>query len=230
LFRFVVAERMGTIIVSALAAHTAWHWLMERYAVLLKYRIQWPALDAAFLAILLRWMMLAVALAAAAWLVVVVRQARGTGEGREVTSRKSAVEPFKKRHSPGRRSEPRTSIHAGYSSGSLLTSSRAFNSSAVNATSTDFKLSSSWAGLRAPMITLVTTSLAKSHASATRATLTSCAVATVFITSRIAKPLSLSTGGKSNLVRRAVASPLSRVNLPDRKPPASGLQTSSPRP
>ena len=91
LFRFIVAERMGTIIVSALAAHTAWHWLMERYAVLSKYRIQWPALDAAFLAILLRWMMLAVALAAAAWLVSVVRQSRRTGEGREVTSLKSEV-------------------------------------------------------------------------------------------------------------------------------------------
>src|ERR1019366_5266057 len=27
LFRFVVAERMGTIILSALVAHTAWHWM-----------------------------------------------------------------------------------------------------------------------------------------------------------------------------------------------------------
>src|SRR4029079_15347659 len=30
LFRFVVAERMGTIILSALVAHTGWHWMIER--------------------------------------------------------------------------------------------------------------------------------------------------------------------------------------------------------
>src|SRR5206468_10741709 len=28
LFRFAVAERMGTIIVSALVAHTGWHWMI----------------------------------------------------------------------------------------------------------------------------------------------------------------------------------------------------------
>ena len=30
LFRFAVAERMGTIILSALVAHTGWHWMLER--------------------------------------------------------------------------------------------------------------------------------------------------------------------------------------------------------
>lgn len=34
LFRYVVAERMGSIILSALVAHTAWHWLMERVEIL----------------------------------------------------------------------------------------------------------------------------------------------------------------------------------------------------
>ena len=29
-FRYGVAERMGTIILSALVAHTGWHWLTER--------------------------------------------------------------------------------------------------------------------------------------------------------------------------------------------------------
>ena len=33
LFRYVVAERMGTIILSAIVAHTAWHWMVERYHV-----------------------------------------------------------------------------------------------------------------------------------------------------------------------------------------------------
>ena len=44
MFRFVVAERMGTIILSAIVAHTAWHWLTERGAQLLQF--PWPALDA----------------------------------------------------------------------------------------------------------------------------------------------------------------------------------------
>ena len=30
LFRYVVAERIGTILLSALVAHTAWHWMTER--------------------------------------------------------------------------------------------------------------------------------------------------------------------------------------------------------
>src|SRR5208283_3411662 len=33
LFRYAVAERMGTIILSALVAHTAWHWMTERWTV-----------------------------------------------------------------------------------------------------------------------------------------------------------------------------------------------------
>ena len=47
LFRFVVAERMGTIILSALVAHTAWHWMTERGAQLLQF--PWPAVDAVLL-------------------------------------------------------------------------------------------------------------------------------------------------------------------------------------
>ena len=37
LFRYVVAERMGTIILSAFVAHTGWHWLLERWDVLRKF-------------------------------------------------------------------------------------------------------------------------------------------------------------------------------------------------
>src|SRR6266850_1451541 len=50
LFRFVVAERMGTIILSALVAHTGLHWMIERWAVLKQFPFQWPALTAALLA------------------------------------------------------------------------------------------------------------------------------------------------------------------------------------
>lgn len=69
LFRFAVAERIGTIILSALVAHTGWHWLTERTAVLRQYRFEWPVVDAALLAIAMRWMMLIVIVAALAWLV-----------------------------------------------------------------------------------------------------------------------------------------------------------------
>ena len=67
LFRYVVAERVGTILLSALVAHTAWHWMLERGAVLREYRFTWPAFDLALLASGVRVAMLLVILAAALW-------------------------------------------------------------------------------------------------------------------------------------------------------------------
>src|SRR5579864_161030 len=55
LFRFVVAERMGTIILSALVAHTGWHWMTERADRLRQFSFTWPAINAAFLAGAIRW-------------------------------------------------------------------------------------------------------------------------------------------------------------------------------
>jgi uncharacterized membrane-anchored protein YitT (DUF2179 family) len=75
-FRYAVAERMGTIILSALVAHTGWHWMIDRWAVLRRFNFQWPVLDAAFLASLLRWLMAAVVLAALVWLVSLVGRSR----------------------------------------------------------------------------------------------------------------------------------------------------------
>jgi HupE / UreJ protein len=69
LFRHVVAERMGTIILSMLVAHTAWHWMTERYGVLRQYRFEWPAIDAAFWVSAMRWGMLAVVAVGLYWLV-----------------------------------------------------------------------------------------------------------------------------------------------------------------
>ncbi|MGZ5099232.1 MAG: HupE/UreJ family protein [Usitatibacter sp.] len=59
-FRYI-PERVGTIILSALVAHTAWHWLTERFADLRKF--PFPTLDAASWASLLRWAMAALAMA-----------------------------------------------------------------------------------------------------------------------------------------------------------------------
>jgi hypothetical protein len=75
LFRYVVAERIGTIILSALVAHTAWHWMTERWGVLRQFQFTWPALDLAFWASAMRWAMLAVAIYAAYWLAGLIKSA-----------------------------------------------------------------------------------------------------------------------------------------------------------
>jgi hypothetical protein len=69
LFRYVVEERMGTIILSALVAHTAWHWMLDRADAMRRFPFRWPTLSAAFIADALRWMMVVVAVAGAAWLI-----------------------------------------------------------------------------------------------------------------------------------------------------------------
>jgi len=73
LFKYVVEERMGTIILSAIVAHTAWHWLTDRYATLRLYHIEWPAIDAVFLVNVMRVAMVIVALIGVWWLVGVLR-------------------------------------------------------------------------------------------------------------------------------------------------------------
>jgi len=61
--RYVLAGRTGVIILSALIAHTAWHWMIDRGDIL--WKTEWPRLDAASIAILARWVA-GVLLAAAA--------------------------------------------------------------------------------------------------------------------------------------------------------------------
>jgi hypothetical protein len=67
LFRFVVSERIGTIILSAIVAHTAWHWMGERWGRLRQFA--WPAFDVTSLAAFLRLVMLLVLAGAVAWMV-----------------------------------------------------------------------------------------------------------------------------------------------------------------
>src|SRR5207248_6820803 len=66
LFRYLVAERLGTIVLSVLVGHTAWHWMTERAERLSKF--PWPALDASQLAVAIRWLMGVLILAGLAWL------------------------------------------------------------------------------------------------------------------------------------------------------------------
>ena len=67
LFRFVVAERIGTIILSVLVGHTAWHWMTERADRLRQF--PWPALNISLLASAMRWLMLMLIVAGLVWLV-----------------------------------------------------------------------------------------------------------------------------------------------------------------
>jgi hypothetical protein len=66
LFRYL-PERIGVIILSALIAHTGWHWMTDRFADLRKFPL--PVLDAAAAASLMRWAMSAIVLALVVWLV-----------------------------------------------------------------------------------------------------------------------------------------------------------------
>lgn len=66
LFRFVVAERIGTIILSAMVAHTGWHWMTERAGQLRQFR--WPVFNSALLATAMRWLMLILILTGLGWL------------------------------------------------------------------------------------------------------------------------------------------------------------------
>ena len=69
LFRFVVAERMGTIILSALVAHTSWHWMTERAELLSRHSFDWTSLTAMQMAGATRWLMWIVIGAGVVWMV-----------------------------------------------------------------------------------------------------------------------------------------------------------------
>jgi hypothetical protein len=69
LFRFVVEERIGTIILSAFVAHTGWHWMLDRGEQLMRFPFAWPQFDASAAAAALRWLMVIVAAAGVLWFV-----------------------------------------------------------------------------------------------------------------------------------------------------------------
>ena len=64
LFRYV-KESVGTLLLSLLAGHTAWHWLIERGERLAKF--PWPALDPGALAGAIRWLMALLVVGGLAW-------------------------------------------------------------------------------------------------------------------------------------------------------------------
>ncbi len=67
LYRFVVEERIGNVLLSVLVAHTAWHWMTERWDVLAQYTFRWPVFDLGLLARTLALAALTLAALGAAW-------------------------------------------------------------------------------------------------------------------------------------------------------------------
>jgi HupE / UreJ protein len=65
-FRFVLRERLGTIVMSLLIGHIAWHWMAERWSALREFPV--PTLDAAAPLIVARVLLVGVIVAAAVWL------------------------------------------------------------------------------------------------------------------------------------------------------------------
>lgn len=65
MFRFGIRERIGTIVLSALAGHVAWHWMAERWSALRQFPV--PAPDAAMMLTAVRLLIASVALAFAIW-------------------------------------------------------------------------------------------------------------------------------------------------------------------
>ncbi len=64
--RHALHGRVGTVLLSAIVAHTGWHWMIERGETL--WRVEWPRLDAAALATLARWVTGILLAGGAVWL------------------------------------------------------------------------------------------------------------------------------------------------------------------
>lgn len=83
LFKYVVAERMGTILLSALVAHTAWHWMLDRITVLREFNFQWPAFDLSLLGSAMQALTVILILAGALWLMLGVYRRLNAPRGAE---------------------------------------------------------------------------------------------------------------------------------------------------
>jgi hypothetical protein len=64
-----IPDRAGTIVLSALIAHTSVHWLTDRATVLAQFERGWPAMDPAGLIALTRWLILFLVAGGVAWWV-----------------------------------------------------------------------------------------------------------------------------------------------------------------
>ena len=72
-FRYVMPEKIGVIILSAVVVHTAWHWMIERGSTLGQYDWSMSAVEAARA---VRWLTVAVGVVAALWLLSTMKKNR----------------------------------------------------------------------------------------------------------------------------------------------------------
>ncbi len=102
------SKRATAVVVSALAAHASWHWTADGWTRLRAYDFRLPAMDAAFAAAALRWLLLLLAVGAAAWALsgcyrrlaawraareALAMPSRAPRPGAEATPRSEAAEP-----------------------------------------------------------------------------------------------------------------------------------------
>jgi hypothetical protein len=84
---------VGVVILSALVAHTGWHWMVDRGGRFLAYDLRLPEMDAALAEALLDWILLGLVVAAAAWTLSLTfaRLARRGAEGQDMPSMSGPV-------------------------------------------------------------------------------------------------------------------------------------------
>ena len=93
LLRRLPSQRVGVVILSALVAHTGWHWMVDRGGRFLAYDLRLPEMDAALAEALLDWILLGLVVAAAAWTLSLTfaRLARRGAEGQDMPSMSGPV-------------------------------------------------------------------------------------------------------------------------------------------
>lgn len=67
LFKYIVGRRLGIIILSAIIAHTAWHWMLDRGSLLSSYDYRLPVFDSQFFLSLMRFGMMLIIIILAWW-------------------------------------------------------------------------------------------------------------------------------------------------------------------
>ena len=68
-FRHARTERVATVVLSAVVAHTAWHWMTERGSALRQFRFDWPDANAALAVAIADWLLLGAIAAAMFWVL-----------------------------------------------------------------------------------------------------------------------------------------------------------------
>ena len=75
LFRYVVPYRVGSIILSALVAHQAWHWMEDRWDALSQFTL--PKITPEGILSAVPWLIALLAMSAALWLVSLIAKRWG---------------------------------------------------------------------------------------------------------------------------------------------------------